>query len=298
MPVPVSMRTVQEALTSAGASVLPTSGGRIPFSLRNGSLLCGEAAISDHWISLHATPEDTADQAADGKQMWSSLEQNGRMQSPVRLAVDYEGRTSLRADIPSQIGDNIRQELVEACEAMKASHGNTAAQTGSVAASKATPGTNDQPKSSGETFLASLGTAPWNLTLKGDRVHADLDVPGQYVQARIQPREGDGFKATVLLLSTTDRLPDICRHAIALFLLTVSAMSRGVRPVAHEAADRIRIDCELDSRLRKNPQLDLDRALSSLSVAVGLCAREVQALTNEVIAAAYVGARDVTHTKR
>ena len=281
---------VASALVAGGGNVRHASGDSLLFTVQNGSVISGQARIDDYWLTIDACLPKAGHIAAKGKQLWSRLVRNGRLNGPVRFAVGPSGQEKLRADVPVDVGDGLEHEVADVCRELKEaygaqserSHGDSDA-SASVAPRAAAP--------SAEDICARFGGSGWDLTVKDEHVVAALDVPGRFVQARIQSCDADVTRASVSLLTVPGELPPVCQHAIGLFLLAMSNAGRLVRPTAYEDGGQTRVGCEVRFRAHANPSHGLSRALSSLSVATDLCFQEVRALTHESVSAAYLAVR-------
>jgi len=282
-------KSVGKALKEGGASVHRATGGRFSFTLKNGGLLAGAVSMTDHWISVCATSSAANDSGTslDGKALWSLLEMNGQLEGPVRFAINSSLHESLRADIPAE-SPTATEELIEVCKAFKGAHGHYARCSSDEGRGRDNPEEDSARIMQVADWNAGLENTRWALVSKQDRIYADLDVPG-LVQAELIRRNDDRVGAVVPLASSRGELPAICRQAIATFLLMVSGISRGVRPFVRQESDRTHLYVDYEFKLQ-DAACGVDRALSSLSVAVGLCGREVRALMQEEVCKAYMSA--------
>jgi hypothetical protein len=138
--------------------------------------------------------------------------------------------------------------------------------------------------------LPALCTAagwPFNRRNEG-RITVQLEASDCYAQAILA--WDDGLRATVSLHHAEQSFSASARQAIALMLLQLGGTIRAVRPaVDSESGHEIPV---LQAYLSPNPSpRQLDQILGALSVAVGLCQREVVLLSNEQMSLSYLSNR-------
>ena len=272
---------VRSAFVSGGADVKPGSGDTLLFTLRNGSVMNGQAGIGERWLSVDVPLADARTLAQDGKLLWSRLLENGRLTGAVRHAVGLSGKGTLRADVPLDPADDLDRDVAAVCRDLKEAYGGCPA---------ATAGSDGAPLTAGEMAERFAGSG-WELTAKEPHIYATLDVHGRFVQARIESVGPNAFRASVPLLTVPSPMSGHCQHAVSLFLLSLSNHLRQVRPAADDGIEEVRIGCEAPFRSQADPSADLGRALSALSVAAAFSIQEVRALTHEHVGAAYLAVR-------
>jgi hypothetical protein len=126
----------------------------------------------------------------------------------------------------------------------------------------------------------------------GGRVAVALEVPGLFHEAILAPTDAGGIRAHVELGAAPEH-SDIGRDAAARFLLAVSAVVRLVRPSAVPVDSGFALRYEAAWAVAPSPA-ELASSLEALSVACRACAREVKALRDDSVAAAYVARHERT----
>ncbi len=123
--------------------------------------------------------------------------------------------------------------------------------------------------------LALCEETGWPLAHRtGDHVAIELDVPGAFCQALVQPKGEEGLHLRVDLAT----VPSACaagRHAASAMLLHASHLVRMARAASRtaEGATAYRWEISLD---RGAGVREVQNALSALSIACRLTAREIQ----------------------
>ena len=137
--------------------------------------------------------------------------------------------------------------------------------------------------------LAAMVTeAGWTFVQRASgRLAIDLDVPGLFCQAIVEPTSLGGCRARVDLARLGDAAADV-RAALAVLLLTVVGAVRFVRAGAESAAGTMPVFIEVDIESAAT-SAELHRGLSALSVACRIAAREAKALLDPDVARSYPG---------
>ncbi|MGA2439506.1 MAG: hypothetical protein ABSH08_00985 [Tepidisphaeraceae bacterium] len=143
--------------------------------------------------------------------------------------------------------------------------------------------------------LPALCTAagwPFNRRSEG-RIAVQLEASDCYAQAILA--WDDGLRASVNLHRAEQSFSPSARQAIALMLLQLGGTVRAVRPaVDSESGHEIPV---LQAYLSPNPSpRQLDQILGALSVAAGLCQREVVLLSDEQVSLRYLSVRGCSAT--
>jgi hypothetical protein len=129
-----------------------------------------------------------------------------------------------------------------------------------------------------------LSETGWDFK-QGDGRVVSVALEGGF-RARFEPL-GDATRVSVELTSLEKKTCSVTRDAIAVLLLTVSGMTRLVRPCIEEQTEHISVAlqtvCDGDA-----DAANWNHALSALSVACELCKNEIEALSEEHIAAQYL----------
>jgi hypothetical protein len=138
--------------------------------------------------------------------------------------------------------------------------------------------------------LPELCTAagwPFNRR-KDSRITVQLETSREFAQAIITG--DDGVRATVELYRASKPLSASSHQAIAVLLLQLGGLSRAVRPaVCTDSGLHVPV---LQASLGPNPSpWELDRILAALSVAAGMCQREIALLADEQISNRYLSMR-------
>jgi len=275
-------KAVKTALASGGGCVTRDSDSSVRFALRNGRLLRGHARIEEDWITIAAGEAGKARIDDDPDRLWSRLVENGKLAGTVRFAVGPSGEEMLRADIPVEGHGAFEGELADTCRYLKEACAKRR---------RARDAEDGYTAPSADEVGRLFEDSPWEIAVKNEQVNATLDIPGNFVQARLTPRGPDTFRATAQLQTVAGEVGAQRRHAIGLFLLLASNAGRLVRPAVHPGTGRTRITCDVEFRTYTSPARELGRALSALSVSVGMCRREIKALNHEAVGAAYLAVR-------
>jgi len=212
----------------------------------------------------------------------------------------------IRADVAADEGLDVTGRIGLACDGMRALAAAAAADpvhaagtSGAPAvvaaddvlrAASSEPACAQDARASGDPDLASIAVeAEWPFVLRSpQRIAVDLETPGQFQQAIVEPGAG-GLRARATLVVARS-LPARSRAAVSVLLLAVASLVRLVRGgvVEHDGEATIFIEVNLCADL---DAAELHHALSALAVACRLAGREARALLDEEVARAYLAAR-------
>ena len=285
-----------ESLRKCAPSAQRLGGGRWSFALVNGKSLGVNARAIEEWLLLEASLTDRIDPA----QLWDLLRLNGTLEGPGKFALMPDNRSlRLLADIPlpgdEYVGDepegecdeHFTQRLLEACAAMKAAFRRfrgrkESDQPGSISSSDA----GRQSEIGAVELRDRCADAGWPFIERAaGKLAFDLEAHGGFYQATVEPH-GRGARVWVEL-ARWEALGDSSRQALGALLLKTGARVKLARPSIEEGEALIAARLEVDFIGAPTPG-ELRHALSSLSVACMLCARETRVIQDEAIAREYL----------
>ena len=273
----------RRALREAGAKATQTHPNELAFTLRNGSLLKGRIRFEARWATVEAWPEEHL-WVDSRKQLGWELLTAGVHLGRVRFAAGAAGALRLRADVPLAADGQPGPGIDHVCAGLKA--GARFLETGDTAG----VGADGAGKTamSGEELRAALvdDRGDRDLSLRGDRLYAELDVPGRFVRARLQPRAG-GVEAEAILSSAPTPLPEVCRSATAIYLLRISNALRMAAPCVYVGERKTDAGFAAPFAPADGAK-GLDRALAALSAAARCSLMELRSLANEQVSRCYL----------
>jgi hypothetical protein len=192
------------------------------------------------------------------------------------VVLDGEQRPRLRADIP--LGDfaELGRQVERACEDLEIS----CLRIQGVMETPAAEGTS--VVSAGDLDLASLcDEAGWPPSSRAfGHVRVAIDVPGQFLQAEVGHDDEGNIRVQVPMAEWSEDTSPACASAVALLQLRVCAAVRSARARVSifDSQSLGLLEVGLDSDPSPG---DLGHALSALSVACRMCAREAEALAGD-----------------
>jgi len=287
----VTQIPVADLLRRHADSVLPDGGDAWKFKLDAEVSLKATARIENDWLLLAATPggkrrrkRPTAEHRA------RLLRHNGELRGGVKFALEGDPPCPLLAtEIPlSDDEPGFEARFSGACAGFR--------QGAVMFSSKRRPSGhgNDEgndpdtkPDTGVEANLAPLcEEAGWQFTTRADgRLAVQLDVPGAFCQA-LTERDDQGGVHLRAWLEGGRPTATASRCAVDVLLLSACRVVRMARAVAGPA------EYCWEITLADPPDaLGLDHALSSLSVACRMSAREINVLQDEAIAQRYLTVR-------
>src|SRR3989442_9046021 len=270
------------ALGKCADAVDLSAPGRWAFTLSNGTDLAARARVDDGWLLLTAA---LGDGSVSPARSWELLRWNAVLDGGARVAV-RAGRPGLRvcAELPLDDEVDLPRRVLEACGGLKAAKERLVCApdgAGDAMTSVASEGARaDLPclcRESGWSFVER----------EGGRLGVDLDVPGAFQQAIVEPR-GRGVAVTVPVLEAVGPSPSVCEQALGLLLLRVCGIVRMARAAADmgDGVPQARFGVVFVSR---PCAAELAHAFAALSVACRIAGREAAVLwSDEKIAGAYV----------
>jgi len=279
-------RAVTAALGAIPAKSTPESFGC--WRVRCADRFAFTARLEDGWLGLRASvAHDHIHGRAVQRCAWEVLLRNGTLDGAAKLVTAPDrplvhAATELPLDagsVPAEGGLLVAQ-VSRAIDDLKNAtrlhaHGQRAAAKRDAA--------GDVPD-----LPALCAAAGWASNPRDEgRITVQLEMAQGYAQALLA--WDDGLLATVNLHSAGRPLPASCRDAVAIMLLRLGGLVRAVRPAACAEADHDRL--VLQGHLGWNPTAGaLDRLLGALSVAAGMCQREVAVLCEEDVSNRYLSA--------
>jgi len=271
---------VATALDKCAVAVDAVAPGRWAFTLSNGTDLAARARVDDGWLLLTAA---LGDGSVSPTRSWELLRWNAVLDGGARVVV-RAGRPGLRACAELALDDEVDlpRRILEACAGLRAANerwvcapdgaGDAMTRVASEGASADLP---RLCRESGWSFVER----------EAGRLGVDLDVPGAFQQAIVEPR-GRGVAVTVPVLEAAGPSPSVCEQALGLLLLRVCGIVRMARAAAEAQASQARFEVVFGSR---PCAAELTHAFAALSVACRIAGREAAVLwSDEKIAEAYI----------
>jgi hypothetical protein len=236
------------------------------------------ARVGDEWISLAARMPRSPGVVSP----WQALLLNAEVTGAAKLVLPAGGRVvEIRADIPVEDGVDVEARLLQARESIQRAASGSPAAPADRASGVIDPVPIDLP--------ALAAEAGWPFILRSSRrVAIDLDVPGRFHQAIVEPRSA-GCRARVALAVVMSPSAHL-QLALGVLLLTVTGLVRMARAGATEHEGETTVFVETDFAECPTAR-ELHHALSGLAVACRMAGRETKALVDEHIAHAYLAAR-------
>lgn len=278
-------QAIEGGLRASASAFVAAADGRWHFELANGMRTSVTARLAGEWLEVTAPAPDG--RSASSGDAWSLLRFNARLAGPGRLALARrDERPHLRAELFLDDTTDVAAQVAALCEETReALH---ALQVGSEATDwpRNTVKTEPGPPAHLAEWCADAG---WPCS---ERSSGELAVTIGALPARVGLSAGGRLRAVVELADAAAYAP-VCRHAAGLLLLRVSALVRSVKGIVDTSADGAEtlglavVDQEVSSAA-------IDRALSALTVATALVARETNVLRHESIAREYLGINAVS----
>ncbi|MBP6965321.1 MAG: hypothetical protein KBC96_13050 [Armatimonadetes bacterium] len=251
---------------------LPVGGG-VPAAL---------AEVRDDWLCIEADPEGVR-RAFGGTPLPDLLALNARIAGGGKLVLPHDGSgVGLRAEIPLD-GADLERWVRAGCgglaEVLRARPNGDALQE------------DDAPAEDSSGLDEIVREAGWESARRRDGLSAAVGEPGRTYRARISGCPGGGVRASVSL-GEHEPMHPACQEAISALLLRAGGVVRMARPVMSRCRDGERLRFGFEAVLPDGAApAEMNHALSSLSVACALCAREAEALTDQGLARLYLAAQ-------
>jgi len=241
-----------------------------------------EARIRDGRLCM-SVPLDGRKFRPSARSLLKLLTSNSKVPGGGKFVLLQDRSAALRVEIPLEQDGNLSEQILDGYAGLQVTMKRFRA-----------PWTRDSPTREREEEGCDLrqlcGEAGWPFAERASGLAVPLEVPGLWYQALL--REDCGEVRAVVTLLEWDRLPDQCIRAIAVLLLTAGCFLQMARPIARSDGATRRYSAGFEVRLPGEPTtMAVDHALSSLSVGCHSCGREVTALQDERIAAAYLAIR-------
>lgn len=268
---------VTEALSGYGLSVRATDSKAWQLSIASRR---GVARIDDGWLVLEFPPP-----RGRAPSPLRTLERNAELRGNAKHVLLVDGSALLRAEVPVEeafgrgaagIAWQVREAVAGLVSAIAAS-------------TSCTSSTGEAPSDGGGENGASssdpgalCGEADWSYSERSSgRLHVDLDVAGgAFYQAAVERDAGHIMQRVELLAEGDAATESLAGSAIAALLLPVSGVVRMARAVSWEsdAGRSWGFEVQLPGTITVATFV---HGLSALSVACGLCGREVRALAHD-----------------
>ena len=254
-----------------------------------GDALLVEFADRYTWRQFHlsggATPQSSNDRV---------LQTNNRLFGPAKLIASPSNFPICRLDVPHDLTDTMGELCVYDVDACSLNAHSawvrtvTALATGTIR--KATSGAAVDSVVAAEAKLAG-----WSVSADDDQTIIHLQLPGIYRQLLLEHDEWTGVKLSVDLIELTG-VSDECQLAMLLFAQEANARLPLVRFAITEpsASHLLRAEVSFGTALASGSLLL--HALQALEAAVGLTARELEALRNVELARLLLSAAAVRNS--
>lgn len=236
----------------------------------NGTALAVQVALENEWLRLDATL------APPVPDLWSVLQRNATLPAGLKFVVGDAGDPPvfLRAEIALEDEVDPTGRVLDACTALK-----TVAHVWDAA--DRLEGSRDGHVLTSSDIATLCNETGWPVAARDGSAHVELDVPGDFVHARVEATHDGGIIATVPL--GVDRSVAPTSAAAALLLLRTTGAVRLVRAAADASA---RFEVAMRASVSA---AGLTQALAALSIASRVAGREAAVLArDESIAHAYL----------
>jgi hypothetical protein len=280
--------TIAAALAKCAVAIDTVASERWAFTLSNGTEFDASARVDDGWLLLEA-PLDVEAEPAPSR-VWELLQWNATLGGGVRFALGPDGGGSrARAELPLDEEVDLYRRVLETCAGLR-----TANHLLERDAGQATLDTHEDDDLAPGRVLELCRETGWPVIEREPGLLAvDLDVPGTFSQATVEPRANQGVAVVVPVLPGTVRYAEspapVCRQAVGCLLLRVCGVVRMARAAAEmrDGTPHARFEVVFESQ---PCAAELTHAFAALSVACRLASREAAVLwSDEKIARAYVG---------
>ncbi len=276
---------VLDALASHASHVSPGSIEEIgatswvlPLGDRDAGLVYAE--LDGDWLRL-GTPGIGHDAGIE------ALERNARLGGLTKLALDCGGTPPIlhtRAELPVEEGDAFSRVLAPTLAGL-AGGGGPASDAGSAELEAGEEDARSLPE-----LCAAAGWPAGSSSGVGseEQVSVDLGVANVGLRAIVERSAESGAMHASAMFDRLSSPSDVCRDAVARFLLRAASVVRMARPVASVEEAGVVVGFEVHLVGSPEPHL-LRHAFAALHVAVRRTAREVAVLgTDEDLARAYL----------
>jgi hypothetical protein len=249
-----------------------------------------EVRLEDEWVWCRAP----IPRAEKFNNVDDFIWRNPRLPGGCRVVFDpRHSDVHLREDIPVVDGIDVSTACDRAITDLVAARNVLATKGRPRTAGAGRPRPSRDVAERTDTLESICGAAGWRYAERdGGRGVVTLELAHGAVPARLDARGESNYRASAQA-ARYPALSEAGRRAVAVLMLTVNGIVRFVRAGIEQSADGLsaffeRRFCELPS-----PAV-LDAALSALSVACGLCGRELQALENDDVARQYLATRGMS----
>jgi hypothetical protein len=255
--------------------------------VRNGALLPIAASLDEGFLQLACRPETIRESASV---LERALMGNNTLPGGVRMALNSSSRgLHLRTDIAVLEEQQLLDRFKSALEGFH--HG--------VGLMKSLDGDSRGVRGEARLVAASsinlgelLCESSWSCAERGANDFSAQLAADSAPPARIRMTE-NGLDLSVELIRAN--AAEVCRHALAVFLLTISSALRLARAYAAAADGQHSFGFQVNLPAAPAAE-EIDHALAALSIAYRMCARETSVLLNEAAARCYLAARDLSTT--
>lgn len=278
---------IHESLKKCAPLVEADGQAKWNFILNNGSMLLVTAQADDDWLHLLA-PLDAQATRVDA---WQLLRLNHQLASGKFALLPGEDAAHLRAEIPLDEEVDITRRLQEACAGFKAAAGSL---HGEKMKEHARPfpviGSTETSQQKASELTRLCQEAGWQFTERSaTKLAVDLEVGDGFYQAMIEER-ANGEVLVFVELARDESFGEWSRRAMGAMLLRASGIVRFTRAALSETDGHAA--ALFETMFPTMPcAVELDHALSALSIACRLCGHEVAAMKDEAVARNYVAAQ-------
>lgn len=240
----------------------------------------GTACIDDGWLVLEFPPPRGRTPSPP-----QILGRNAGLRGNAKHVLLPDGSLRLRAEVPADEALDpeaapLAQQVREAVAGLASAMGPPTSPASSTNGAPSDGGTKNGASSSDPGTLC--GETDWSYSERtSGRIYVDLDIPGgAFYQATIE-RDIERIVQRVELLAERDAATDsLTGSAVAALLLSVSGVVRMARAVSWESDAGLSWGFEVQLPGTTTVGTFI-HGLSALSVACGLCGREVRALAQD-----------------
>src|SRR5262249_11169728 len=264
--------------------------GRWKFGLDfGGGTLQATAQLDEDWLLLAAPLRDLRKEESPAQRVEELLRLNAGLLGGAKFTLDA-GRpvARLAAEIPLGEDIDLASRILLACVGFeRAAARFYRVEAEDQASSNPEDAAGVRPTDTSCDLARLCREAGWAFTERAAGVAVTLDVPHGFYQALL--RGGAEGVSAAVELTAHETIPSPCRQALGVFLLGASGAFRFARAAVGDGGGlAARLEVVLDG---SPTATELAHALSALSVACRLCAREVRALEDEGVAREFLAVR-------
>ncbi|MBN1421527.1 MAG: hypothetical protein JXP34_22330 [Planctomycetes bacterium] len=276
-------RDIAAALSAFVRDVVRQGPGCWAFFLGRSRRRPGSARLAGPWLILQTAPPP---RGADPAAIVRTIERGSLLRGGARIVLAADGGIILRADVAVEPDVPVRDRIEGACRGLRQAlvilGGRPPASRSIPEASGSAPGGDPLA-----AVAAACDAGGWpHRRRSGGEVVVDLDVPGVFHQAVVEMGPNGAPLASVVLAPAEALGSPVRRVATATLLAAAAGQVPLVRPAVAAERPALAVGFAADPK-----PSEIVHALASLSIACGLCGREVASLIDEDLAERFLRIR-------